>query len=74
MKVHTKFITFILIFSIICFSSNNKFGFILNLLSEIFFKNDVKIYFILFLSVLNSPSIFLKYFLYFAYNYTTFLY
>ena len=59
MKVYTKFITFTFLGSLLfVLVVTTSLVFILNLLSEIdFFKeNDVETYFILFLSILNSPS------------------
>ncbi len=59
MKVYTKFITFTFLGSLLfVLVVTTSLVFILNLLSEIdFFKeNNVQTFFILFLSILNSPS------------------
>ena len=59
MKVYTKFITFTFLNSLLfVLVVTTSLVFILNLLSEIdFFKeNNVQTFFILFLSILNSPS------------------
>tara|TARA_B100000900_G_scaffold240076_1_gene204080 strand:+ start:2518 stop:3591 length:1074 start_codon:yes stop_codon:yes gene_type:complete len=59
MKVYTKFITFTFLSSLLfVLVVTTSLVFILNLLSEIdFFKeNNVQTFFILFLSILNSPS------------------
>ena len=72
MKVYIKFISFIFFKSLFfTFLVITSLVFILNLLTELeFFKDEnVKISFTLFLSLLNSPSLYLKSFhLYFYYN------